>query len=115
MEPPSNSCPWPLILAYDRAADTFHSTVIGGVKMLVAFADLEHFGHWKGKAEPAVIDDAAKILPALRLMATAGGNKKLAVMYCDPPDKWRVVQFDLPGLIATLERADHTGRGSSEQ
>jgi hypothetical protein len=40
------------------------------------------------------------------MLATDGGNKKLAVMYHDPPDKWRVDQFDLSGVISLLEKVD---------
>ena len=99
-----NPCPWPLIFAYDRAADTLHSTVIRGVKVLVAFASLDHFQHWNGKAEPLIEEDPSRLLPVLRTLATEGGNKKLAVMYHDPPDKWRVDQFDLCGVISQLEK-----------
>ena len=97
-------CPWPLIFAYYPVADTLCSTVIGGVKVLVAFADLENFKHWRGKAEPLTEDDPSRLLPVLRMLATDGGNKKLAVMYHDPPDKWRVDQFELAGVISQLEK-----------
>jgi hypothetical protein len=100
-----NPCPWPLIFAYDRAADTLHSTVIGGVKVLVAFADLGYFQHWRGKAAPLIEEDPSRLLPVLLMLATDGGNKKLAVMYHDPPDKWRVDQFDLGGVISLLAKA----------
>jgi hypothetical protein len=101
----SSSCPWPLVFAFDRSAETLHSTVIDGDKALVAFVDLENFQHWKHKAEPVVATDPAPVLPDWRMLATAGGNKKLAVMYHDPPDKWRVIQFDLAGVIRQLEKA----------